>query len=87
MDNEGQLKNSTSKMSVKEIEARLDYLAEFDIKNPEIYELLKQLATIFIFQNKYVYGYSDIDYGRFTYVKEFFDFVIGYRLKNGKTKD
>jgi len=61
MDNEGQLKNSTSKMSVKEIEARLDYLAEFDIKNPEIYELLKQLATIFIFQNKYVYGYSDID--------------------------
>lgn len=33
------------------------------------------------------YGYSDIDYGRFTYVKEFFDFVIGYRLKNGKTKE
>ena len=31
--------------------------------------------------------YSDIEYGRFTYVKEFFDFVIGYRLKNGKTKE
>ena len=33
------------------------------------------------------YGYSDIDYGRFTYVKEFFDFVIGYRLKNEKTEE
>ena len=31
--------------------------------------------------------YCDIDFGRFTYVKEFFDFVIGYRLKNGKTKE
>ena len=33
------------------------------------------------------YGYSDIDYGRFTYVKEFFDFVIGYRIKNEKTEE
>lgn len=33
------------------------------------------------------YLYSDTEYGRFTYVKEFFDFVIGYRLKNGKTKE
>lgn len=33
------------------------------------------------------YLYSDIDYGRFSYVKDFFDFVIGYRLKNEKTKE
>lgn len=51
----------SGKMTVKDIEARLDYLADFDIHNPEVYELLKQLAAIFIFQNKYVYGYSDID--------------------------
>ena len=31
--------------------------------------------------------YCDIDYGRFSYVKDFFDFVIGYRLKNEKTKE
>lgn len=46
--------------SVKKIEDRLNYLVEFDIKNPQIYELLKQLASIFIYQNKYMYGYHDI---------------------------
>ena len=50
-----------SKKSVKEIEEQLTYLAENDINNPEIYELLKQLAAIYIFQNKYVYGYSDVE--------------------------
>lgn len=53
--------HNSNKKSVKEIEEQLTYLSETDIKNPEIYELLKQLAAIFIFQNKYVYGYSDID--------------------------
>lgn len=53
--------SNIAKLSVKEIETRLDYLIETDIHNPEIYELLKTLATIFIFQNKYVYGYSDIE--------------------------
>ena len=48
--------SNIAKLSVKEIETRLDYLIETDIHNPEIYELLKTLATIFIFQNKYVYG-------------------------------
>lgn len=50
-----------TKKSVKEIEERLTYLAENDLNNPEIYELLKNLAIIYIFQNRYVYGYSDID--------------------------
>jgi hypothetical protein len=49
------------KLSVKEIEARLTTLAQEDVTNPEIYELLKQLAAIFIFQNRYVYGYSDVE--------------------------
>ena len=48
-------------MDVPQIEERLTYLCENDIKNGEIYELLKQLAAIFIFRNKWVYGYSDID--------------------------
>lgn len=48
-------------MNVKDIEARLSYLCENELNNPEIYELLKQLAAIYIFQNRYVYGYSDID--------------------------
>lgn len=61
MSNSELMSNNTSKMTVKDIEARLDYLAEFDLDNPEIYELLKQLAAIYIFQNKYVYGYSDIE--------------------------
>lgn len=50
-----------NKMSVPEMENRLTYLAENELNNPEIYELLKQLAAIYIFQNKYVYGYSDIE--------------------------
>ena len=48
-------------MTVPQIEERLTELVEEDIHNPEIYELLKQLASICIFQNKYVYGYSDIE--------------------------
>lgn len=54
-------KNGKSKETVKQIEDRLTYLSEYDINNPEIYELLKRLAKIYIFQNKYIYGYSDID--------------------------
>jgi len=50
-----------SKDSVKEIEEKLTYLAQFDVQNPEIYTLIKQLAAIYIFQNRYVYGYSDIE--------------------------
>lgn len=50
-----------NKMSVPEMENRLTYLAENELNNPEIYESLKQLALIYIFQNKYVYGYSDIE--------------------------
>lgn len=48
-------------MTVPQIEERLNDLAVNDINNPEIYELLKQLAYICVFQNKYVYGYSDIE--------------------------
>lgn len=48
-------------MDVPQIEERLTELVEKDIKNPEIYGLLKQLAAIYIYQNKFVYGYSDID--------------------------
>lgn len=47
--------------SVPEIEQRLTELVETDIRSGEIYELLKQLAAIWVFQNKYVYGYSDIE--------------------------
>lgn len=54
-------KNSKSKETVRQIEERLTYLTEYHIHDPEIYELLKRLAKIYIFQNKYVYGYSDID--------------------------
>jgi hypothetical protein len=50
-----------SKKSVKEIEEQLTYLAKNDLNNPEIYELLKQLAAIYIYQNKFVYGYSDVE--------------------------
>ena len=49
------------KRTVPEIEARLTELVETDIYNGEIYELLKQLAFIWVFQNKYTYGYSDIE--------------------------
>jgi hypothetical protein len=68
-------------MTVPQIEERLTELAENDIQNPEIYELLKQLASICIFQNKYVYGYSDIesvchDAAADTYM----------RILNGRTK-
>ena len=49
------------KRSVPEIEQRLTELVETDIRSGEIYELLKQLAAIWVFQNKYVYGYSDIE--------------------------
>lgn len=49
------------KQSVKDIEERLTYLVETNISDPEIYELLKKLAAIYIFQNKYVYGYSDVE--------------------------
>lgn len=49
------------KKSVPEIEARLTELVETDIHNGEIYELLKQLAFIWVFQNKYTYGYSDAE--------------------------
>lgn len=48
-----------SKTSVKDIEAELTHLYETDINNPRIYELLKQLANIFIYQNGWIYGYSD----------------------------
>ena len=54
-------KSQKKKVSVAEIEERLNYLAEMDATDPEIYELLKQLAKIFVFQNKYIYGYSDIE--------------------------
>lgn len=53
--------NNDNKLSVKDMEERLTYLAENELNSPEIYELLKQLAAIYIFQNKYVFGYSDID--------------------------
>jgi len=43
------------------MEERITELVENDINNSEIYTLLKQLAYICIYQNKYVYGYSDIE--------------------------
>lgn len=52
---------TNSKKSVKEIEEELTYLSKNDINNPQMYELLKQLAYIYIYQNKYVYGYSDVE--------------------------
>lgn len=60
MDNNEPIKNSGSKGSVKKIEEELNYLVEYDINNPKVYELLKQLASIFIYQNKYMYGYHDV---------------------------
>lgn len=53
--------DTKSKQSVKEMEVRLTHLVETNIHDPEIYELLKKLAAIYIFQNRYVYGYSDVD--------------------------
>ena len=54
---------STSKRNkgILQIESRLTELVETDNKNPEIYKLLKQLASIYINQNKFVYGYNGID--------------------------
>lgn len=43
------------------MENRLNQLVETDIRNPEIYKILKQLAYIYVNQNKYIYGYQDID--------------------------
>ncbi len=43
------------------IEERLNLLVDTDIQNPEIYELLKKLAAIYINTNKYSYGYHNID--------------------------
>lgn len=52
---------STRNKGVMNIEKRLNYLVENDIENEEIYILLKKLASIFINQNKYVYGYNGIE--------------------------
>lgn len=52
---------STRNKSVLKIEQRLTYLAENDPRNEEMYHLLKKLASIWIHQNKYTYGYSRID--------------------------
>lgn len=57
----GMAKDKSSKNTVKDIEERLTYLSEYYIESPEIYELLKQLAKIYIFQNRYIYGYSDVE--------------------------
>lgn len=51
------LDKSGRNKSVINIEKRLNYLVEHDIRNEEIYKLLKQLAYIYINKNKYVYGY------------------------------
>ena len=48
-------------MTVPQIEEKITKLVETNINDPEIYSLLKQLAYICIYQNKYVYGYSDIE--------------------------
>lgn len=46
---------------IVEIEERLTYLTENDIDNEEIYHLLKKLASIYINQNKFTYGYNGIE--------------------------
>lgn len=58
-DNTGQKKPRNSK--ILKIESRLNELVATDPTNEEIYKLLKQLAYIYINQNKYVYGYSGIE--------------------------
>jgi hypothetical protein len=55
------VKDELGRLTVPQIEEKITHLVETDIQNPEIYTLLKQLAYICIYQNKYVYGYSDIE--------------------------
>jgi hypothetical protein len=47
--------------SILEIEQRLTELTETDPRNEEIYKLLKQLAAIYVNQNKFTYGYNGIE--------------------------
>lgn len=43
------------------IESRLNELVATDPRNEEIYHLLKQLAGMYINQNKFIYGYNGIE--------------------------
>lgn len=56
-----QTEKKTRNNKVVKIEKRLNELVETDIQNPEIYELIKSLAAIYIMQNKYSYGYHSVD--------------------------
>ena len=60
-ESEKDVSKSTRNKNVLKIEQRLTHLVDTDINNPEIYELLKQLAKIYIYTNKYTYGYQGVD--------------------------
>ena len=47
--------------NILEMEKRLDELVSNDIYNEEIYTILKDLAYIYIHQNKYTTGYNGIE--------------------------
>lgn len=47
--------------NILEMEKRLDELVSTDIYNEEIYKILKDLAYIYIHQNKYTTGYNGIE--------------------------
>lgn len=55
-----EIKKRRNKNVVK-LEERLSYLTENDKYNPEIYEILKKLAKMYICQNGYTSGYTQID--------------------------
>ena len=48
------MRDELARMSVSQIEEKITQLVETDIQNPEIYNLMKQLAYICVYQNKYV---------------------------------
>lgn len=55
-------KQKTSRnKNILRIEERLTYLVENDIRNEEIYKLLKSLAHIYIGQNKFYSGYFGVE--------------------------
>jgi hypothetical protein len=54
-------RNQYRNKTIISMEERLNYLVENDIENEEIYKILKNMAYIYIHQNKYVTGYSGIE--------------------------
>ena len=61
MSEEHQDQGKPRNATILGMEERLDYLVENDPENEEIYKILKNMAYIYIHQNKYITGYNGIE--------------------------